>query len=111
MAISGAEGFAEILSATSFRAKRDGSGNQGILSIAGVPSGSYRITATTVAYDGDSPPAGFRFRVIDDFAERFSQATAGAVDTTVSITSGTMRFMTLANSGFRLNDFFIEAAA
>jgi hypothetical protein len=100
----------DFIDADSFRAGRDGAGN-GRAAIGGVPSGNYRIRGTLSVYDGAvAGITGFRFRIVDNFTSRFDTFNGGAFDRTVSITSGTLGFDgSSTGSGFRLDDFHIEA--
>lgn len=103
--------YREILDVDSFRLCRDAS-FQGRYIISSVPSGSYRITGTLAAYDGAI--AGItttRLRLLDGFTSSSDLTVAGAIDETISITSGTLRFDAAAPSaGARFDNFFIEAA-
>lgn len=103
------EAHSDIVDADSFRVCRSGAG-LGKLAIYSVPSGTYRITGTISAYSGAiSGITATRFRIVDGSTTRFDTFSTGAIDQTVSITSGTLRFdASTAGYGVDFDAFFIE---
>lgn len=101
----------DLLADDIFRACRNGGGN-GIITAPLSPSGNYRITGTLSAYDGaESGITGTRFRIQDNTTTVSTITTLGAIDVTVAITSGTIRFIApTSGEGYRIDDFFVEAA-
>jgi hypothetical protein len=99
----------EIIDGDSFRYARTAAG-AGRLDITGVPSGTYRVTATVSAWDGTPLPGlTTTFTVNDLFTQRFTTGTLGAVDTgVISITSGTLAFQqNNPDQGARVDNLFI----
>jgi hypothetical protein len=101
----------EIISATSARVAHGGNGTR--LLFTGVPSGDYIISGTFSDYDG--AVAGIsarRMRIADNFSQLGALVeSAGAFSRTVTIASGNLRlFPPSSVDGFRIDDFFIEAA-
>lgn len=103
--------FSDIISPTSARMARTVASSS-VLLTATVAAGTYRIQGNLSAYDGDVPDITLtRLNIQDNFTNRVSIIAAGAVDQTVSIASGTLRFtLPSAGSGFRFDDLFVSAA-
>lgn len=101
---------AEVIDGDSFRLCRDAALNGQFT--ATVTPGNYRIRGTLAAYDGAIPGiAGVALRVSDNSTARYAGTALGPYDTgTISIASGTIRFLTNSiGNGARLDGLLVEA--
>ena len=102
---------AQIIDIDSARLCRDGALNGQFT--ATLPPGNYRVRLTLAAYDGAiSGITTTALRISDNNTARFTGSTLGAFDSgTISIASGTIRFLTNAvGAGARFDGLLVEAA-
>jgi hypothetical protein len=101
---------AEVLSTDSFRVAQDPI-LDGQLT-ASVPPGSYRIRGTVAAYDGlVAGIVGIGLRISDNSTARFTATIAGAIDVTVLVSTGTLRFGSNGiGNGARMNGLLVNPA-